>query len=1106
MGVTYVTGRAGSGKTEYILREAKAAVRAGKRVLVVTPELMTLSMEQALLADLPVLWNLEVLSPSRLQAKLRQELGGSDAVMLDDAGRAMALRAVWTQLKDGLSYYTSMSGGFLERLVSQIKELRAGELGATGLRLAADSLAEGVTRDKLYDLAAILDGYERFMAGKYMDGEDAADRFCAAAHHSRWLRDAHVFVDGFDVLPLKTCRMFLALCKACKSVTLSFRTDSGFGRDTELFAPVQEGYECLHRMVLQQGLAWTKIDLRPRQKGEPSLDHLERELFARPAVAYAKTPEGLELAALHDGELEAERAAGALEGWMRRDGLSPEEVAVVCQEPQAYAGALERAFARRGLRLYVDDPQGCAFHPAARYLLSALQAVRRGYAQEDMIRCLKSGYAPVTQTQQDELEIWMLENSVSRRDFLRPVENKRLAMALSAFLAPLEYLREGGFARRRSVKEFCRLCYGFMEKSGLKTRLNRAIARFERLGQACEAGRCAQAWDETLRILDQAVEICGEETLDPGEFLQFLRAGLENTQLMALPQDRGAVYFGSLRRFKPGPKLRALAVLGLNDGVLPREIGENSLLDERERQTLRAMTGQFGLSIQDLQGEAALERFLIYSALVAPRERLFLSYALASLDGQALRPSPLVKRLQDLFPALQTKGGLRADEAVWYGSRTTAQQLLEQELRALLAGGQADEEALRLYAALRDHAPEALRAAVEAVETPVTSGELSPELAGRLYGRGRTSVSRLESFASCPYRHFVQYGLAPRRLREEPLEWTEMGTAYHDAVERFVRAIAESGKGFAQLNDEETDALMETAAVQALESFRDRGGLRRGRGRQQLSQMRSTLRRAGRTLVFQLRHSRFQPVAEERAFGLEEGDLCLTLDSGEQLSVHGRIDRVDLYVRDGEAFVRVVDYKSGDTQLNLADAFYGVRLQLFVYLDAVLNLEDAKPAGVFYFRINDPVVELKNYTPQAAQEAVEKELSLKGLVIDDLSLIGAMCQPEETSRVLPVSLTKEGALNQRQKDSALSAEEFELLRRFTQLKLKRLYQSVQQGRIEASPLADRNGESRPCKHCDYAGICGMDRSWTQARPMRVDKQEALAQMRRALEEDGHAQI
>ena len=314
MGVTYVTGRAGSGKTEYILREAKAAVRAGKRVLVVTPELMTLSMEQALLADLPVLWNLEVLSPSRLQAKLRQELGGSDAVMLDDAGRAMALRAVWTQLKDGLSYYTSMSGGFLERLVSQIKELRAGELGATGLRLAADSLAEGVTRDKLYDLAAILDGYERFMAGKYMDGEDAADRFCAAAHHSRWLRDAHVFVDGFDVLPLKTCRMFLALCKACKSVTLSFRTDSGFGRDAELFAPVQEGYECLHRMVLQQGLAWTKIDLRPRQKGEPSLDHLERELFARPAVAYAKTPEGLELAALHDGELEAAAVRGRSPG------------------------------------------------------------------------------------------------------------------------------------------------------------------------------------------------------------------------------------------------------------------------------------------------------------------------------------------------------------------------------------------------------------------------------------------------------------------------------------------------------------------------------------------------------------------------------------------------------------------------------------------------------------------------------------------------------------------------------------------------------------------------------------------------------------------------
>lgn len=1104
MPICYVTGRAGSGKTTYILQQAVSCAKNGDKVLVLTPELMTFAMEQALTRELPVLWNVEVLSPSRLLARVRAEESAVQPPLLDDAGRAMALRAAVSGLKGRLSYFKTMSAGLLEKLVVLLEEIKDGELGATGLRLAADRLPQGGMRDKLYDLAAILDGYEAFLAGKYLDGADAVDRFCTQTGSSAFLKDSVVFVDGFDVLPLKTCRLVLALCLACKEVTISFKTDSRFGRDEALFSPVQQSYECLHRMVLENGIPWQKKAMEGGQIRSAGLAHLERELFARPMAPYMGKVQDIEIVALHDAELEAERAAGAVARLIRENGFHPEETAVVCAQPEEYAAALARAFMRRGIPLFADVSFCCAFHPAARYLLSALEAVRRGYRQEDMIRCLKSGFAPLTKTQQDETEIYILENALRGNGFLRPCGSKRQQMALNSFMTPLEYLRAEGFARKQSVREFCRLCYGFMEKSGLRSRLNRSIRRYENQSDAYLAGRCAQVWDETIRLLDQAVEICGDERLDPGEFIRFLRTGLENIELMGLPQKKSAVYFGSVRRFKPAGRLRALIVLGANDGVLPEDAREDSLLDDKERRLLRAVKDEYGLVIRDVESEMELSRFLIYTALAAPSDRLIVSYSMASLGGKALQPSSLIKRLRLLFPGLALEGGLETDDTLWYASRLTAKQQLEDGLRRSLSAGQADESVRTLYAAMAAHAPEGLKEAVRAIQTPESEQSLTPGLAGRLYGKNRTSISRLESFASCPYRHFVEYGLRPRQLREKPVDSRDIGTAYHDAIENFVRAVSHSGIGFDRITDEQSDTLMEAAALKSMEAFRGRGALEGGRGRQTARQMLSTLRRAGRTLVFQLRHSRFLPVAEEQAFGFEKGDLTLTLDGGETVSVHGRIDRVDLYVReDGQKYVRVVDYKSGNALLDLSGAYYGVRLQLFVYMDAVLNMEEAKPAGVFYFKIGDPTVEKEKLSGRSALEEVEKQLSLKGLVLNDMQLIQSMCRPEELSRILPISLTKEGAISKNQQMNALSEGDFDTLRRYTRLKLKRLYEEILMGRIEARPLS-RGGEAVPCAYCPYKGVCGMESSWLKTTEMTVQKREALDKMEQEIKEEEHA--
>ncbi|MDR3085477.1 MAG: hypothetical protein LBU47_04090, partial [Christensenellaceae bacterium] len=351
--VEYLCGRAGSGKTALLLGKIEEAARLGERVLVLVPEQMTLSMELALTRRLPVLWKVEVLSPSSLLRRLRQESGASARVMLDESGRAMALRRALEELKGGLRVFRRGGEGFIAKMAALLEELRAAGVDSTALRLAADRLTGSVTQEKLYDIAAILDGYAELLRGKYLDGDEAVALFAEQAAASGWLKGFCTFADGFDVPPPRTVRILRVLAAHCKGLCVSFKMDGEFGRDERLFSPVNRSYEGLHRFVLEEGIPWRKQNLPPRAAGEPSLAHLERELYARPALPFAGRPAGLRIATAHDAYAEAGRAAGFLLSLAREKGYRLSEMAVLCADLAPYGEALKGAFAARGLPLFV---------------------------------------------------------------------------------------------------------------------------------------------------------------------------------------------------------------------------------------------------------------------------------------------------------------------------------------------------------------------------------------------------------------------------------------------------------------------------------------------------------------------------------------------------------------------------------------------------------------------------------------------------------------------------------------------------------------------------------------------------------------------------------
>lgn len=1126
--MTCIAGRAGAGKTERCLAIIRQALETGAPVIVLVPEQDTVQAELMLARRLrlSVLWNIEVLSPTRLARRVQGMAGGSARVWLSDAGRAMALRGAMLSLRDSLKYFKSGSQGAADSMGDFLVELKRGEADATALRLAADRLpADGALAQKLYDLAAIYEAYDGRMAGKYVDGEDAL-RACAAQIAGCGELSEHVVVaDGFDVLPRTTLRMLAALAGRCRAVYASFSVcgldagcESGSG-DAALYEQSRLSLETLRGMCAEGGVPFSVERLPDRPLANPEMEHLARNLFARRPRKMAP-PRGVHVAQARDPYMEAERAAGYLFEACRTRGLRYRDMAVVCGDMETYGERMRQAFARRGMRVYIDRAPTADRHPAAQYLLSAMEGAARYYRLDDMLRCLKSGCCGLSERECDRLELYAMERGLEGRLWELPIEREteepggeRPLEALRAqFAAPIFAFRQGGQAR--TARAFAEGVVRLMEAADLPGQLYAMHERCREQGDLTGMQTARQVQDAVNSVLDQAVELCGQEKMTAQEFIKLFRAGLHAVTLGSIPMSPDAVYVGDITRFK-GREVALLYVVGMNADSIPSRHQDGGLLDEKEKALLlsAAERAGAGIRINLLHNRAAVERFAIFGALISPRQELVLSWPAVSARGAANRESPLISRIrQRVFPGIAVECGVTGDGFVYAGARASMREALAAGLRARRS--HVETEGLAgLEGAYALAFPEDYDAVRRAVDADVAHQRIDADTALALYRRAAgqdvdglvAGISQIEAFALCPFAHYVGYGLRPRERREPQMDARERGTLEHKAVETFMRAV---GRENGDVDDGAADRLMDEALQPLLEADLQRMRGRSGLARAEHSQIRRTMRRVGRVLALQRRLSAFRTSAQEIAF--RPGDLPpLRLAGGKKLYLEGKIDRVDLLELHGDEYARVIDYKTGNNALEAEDIYYGLRLQLFLYLDAVLRLRDAKPAGVFYQKLGQAQINLGGELPdERIAKKRDKKLRLTGYLLQDEDVISAMCaDPDRLEELLPIAPRTQkgralpGQYTKASMEKLLTEEQFTALRRHTRRRLTELAQGMLDGEASVSPA--QTGDIDACKNCRFHSVCGFDESLPGCarRVLRMDADRAMQAMG---EEDGNA--
>ncbi len=1112
MAIKCIVGKIGAGKTTKCVEIIREKLNKREKLIYMVPEQDTVESELFLVErlHLPVLWDLDVLSPTRLCGKIRKEAGGSAKVLLSDAGRAMALRNAMHTLGSSLKVFRSGSIEAADQMGDLLVELKRGGNDPMSLHLAADRMPpENALTQKLYDLAAVYEEFAGETGGKYEDGVDLQLECAEIAEKCAYLTDKHILVDGFDVLPYSTIRLLIALSKVCASVTVTFSLCGENEAEAEAYAQVREAYVMLLDLCGAEGVAVETVTLAGRPHDNAELEALRQNLYARRIWSVSEKPECVHLVTARDPYMECERAAGYIFEQCRTKGLHYKEIAIVCGDMAAYENRIASALSKRGIRAYIDKKMSAIEHPAAHYLLSALTGAARYFRQEDMLRALKSGMCGLGEKECDRIELSVLEKGLEgiRWEFELPEEDtgnqsegeRGINEIKELFFAPIREFRDKG--KTRSVRAFCEDTVCLMERVGMG---NQLLALFEAAKADGDERRMqilSQVQDAVNDVLSQAVELCGDEECDIEDFIKLLRAGLAAVEIGAIPMSPDAVLVTTPQRAKLR-NIRLLYVLGMNADSIPAPYSDNALLSESEKKDLMdaAKAAECEIKLNLMHNKAAVEQFLLQSLLTCPKDTLVLSCPSVDARGTALRPSVLLARVKRIFPNIVEECGIFGDRYVYAGSESAMADVLSS---LWLTGKAGHAEALSLCQTLMETSPETLER-IKKQETLLTPGLLNEMTAQMLYTRLNkqkkyrvdglvAGISQLERYALCPFAHFVGFGLRPQEMKTPEMDPRDLGTLEHAAVEQFYKAMVNRKY---ELTDEEAEDLM----VKTLEPLLENDAYHRHGGGLMLanhSEIKHALRRMSRLLATQNRVSGFVTEETERSFTPQDAPP-LHLPDGRKVYLEGKIDRIDIGYVDGEKYARVIDYKTGSTALNMEDVFYGLRMQLLLYLSAVLRMEDAHPAGIFYQKLGDASVNLEGaeFSDKIAEKR-NKKLRLSGYILENDEVIDEMCKdPAWTEQILPVERNKDGSFNKKSLDKLLPEEDFNTLLHHTYRKLNSVAKGILRGDTKIAPVETKESDS--CRNCAYRPICLFENGLPgcEKKNLAMKHDEALERIRK----------
>jgi ATP-dependent helicase/nuclease subunit B len=1115
----FILGRAGTGKTHTCLTEIKETLalegEEGPALILLVPEQAAFQMEYELYTKMsrPATARAQVLSFRRLAHRVLAETGGAARPWLGELGKRMVLRSLIQKHRPDLVLFGKSAGtpGFTDSLARTLAELKIYNISPEQVCDEAARLAESEPKaplaGKLHDLALLYGELEAYLASRYTDPEGYLNLLAAKLHLAPLVQGARVWVDGFIGFTPQEFQVLSNLMKTAAqiSITLCLAAEELHRPkvETDLFRRPRETYEQLLLLAQEAKVQFEpplilddESALPPRFQAASELAHLERCFFSYPTRVWARPLANIKEIAAANRRAEVEAAAREIVYLVREQGWRWRDLVLVVGDLELYYDLVATIFADYEIPCFIDRKRTVLHHPLVKLVVAVWEVIKSHWSYDAVFRYLKTDLLPISRAEIDLLENYVLAYGIRGQTWLRAAawdfhqgsEREQewsladdLRRQVMASLAPLI---EACGQPNPTGHSLTAALWSCLEQLQVGEQLSQWAENAAAAGDWELAQEQRQLWTGLLRLLDELVIGLGDTVLTASEYAEILASGLEGLRLGLVPPSLDQVSVGSLERSRH-PNARAAFVLGVSEGVLPGCAHEDAVFNDREREELLAAGIELAPTSRTDQFH---ERYLTYLALTRASDYLWLSFPLADSEGKGLAPSQVVTRLRELFPGLPEDyagldpSGSVSEDLKFITSPAQAARHLVSRLRLVRSGQDLAPvwTAAHQYLRSQPETTSLLQQALQGLQHKNQVQPLPPVLAKSLYGRKPyTTVTRLERFAACPFKHFASYGLNLKAREVFGLDLPSLGLFTHAILSRVTGHLLTEKKGFADLKPGEGAQLVKQEVEKIVPGFASGVLASSPRYLYLTHRLERVLTTAVDILKQQAEQGRFKPWATEAKFGFADATLPglkFPLADGAELNLVGQIDRIDTARREDKTYFIIVDYKSSRYRLNLDEVYYGLTLQLLIYLLAAeaglrtFQQQPILPAGIFYFGVQEGFI--RSWGPLTAAEAAAEQLKkfrLSGLVRGEEEIVRLLDQGGGGTATVTI-LKQDGS--PRKNSPAVSEQQFELLLDFAARKVQELGFRALTGEVQLDPY--KLAGDTACDYCDFAPICQFD--------------------------------
>ncbi len=1078
--VEFIIGASGTGKTTELLERIKSST--GKERVVLVPEQYSTEFDKKLYYHIGAkdFNSLLSLSFSSLARHLFQIYGESDrkGEYADDMARLIITYQAIKEAKNSpeqLLFFRrgASQAGFAEDVLKLIGDMKKSGISPQKLILKAD-MFEKKLHDKVKDTANIFYEYE-FLMEQYgfKDHLENIREAAKIANLYGFFKGKTVFLDEFESFTGDQLDLLEVILSSAENVVIAFRTDDAEAGEFTLFETVNDTYRllCSKCRELNIPVKLTKLE-KSRRFISDDLEYIsERAMRNLPNEPQnAPKPENIRIFEARDMYSEAEYVCAELIRLIHNDNtLKFRDIAVISNKIEDYADVLKAAFARYDIPCFMSIEKPVAHTSVMVFFLSLLDLLTaKKLKSEQIFRLLKCGLLDAELTDVSMLENycykWGIDGNMWTESFTAEDENlEQIETLRERIITPVIKLRRK-ITKVNTAEGFCHILYSYLTESNVEKCLAQLILRLIRTDRDNEGAELKRLWGCFMDILDSAASTLGETELEFSELADILRAMIGQISYSLPPQTLDAVTAASARTARLSSP-RVIFVVGASEGDFPNQVNLHGLFTEADKQKLFDAGLEIARPLTDL---IASERLIVYKAISTASEKLYMTYPLSDLSGQAKYPARITEQIREMFPEKSdifiTEGMLTPD---FYAVTKKSAYYHYMQDRA------ADtKEVASIYEALLNDEEYRRKIAVTLSKTGQNAQyKIDRELMERLerFEPLFLSPSAFESYNKCHFMYLCERILnltAPEKIE---LDRRITGELIHSCLQKILGRRTKS-EFTALTYDELCGEIREQAETYRQENMAGDFGKT---PRFELFFNKLTERLGNVFLHSQhaLMASDFVPDAFELDIR-KEHNLWLKYADGKSLVFGGIIDRVDVCNIGDEKYLRIIDYKSSKKVINEVSLAWGINMQMLTYLFAVCGengiYSGYKPAGVLYTPMEISVIDIEqSKVDEFNQTALDTQLKNTGLLIDRKDILDKM-EHGLGGKYIPAKLKKDGEFDSY--SNVISENGIEKLKEFVYSSISEAGESILNGNAEAVPL--KMGKKIPCSYCIYANVCG----------------------------------